>query len=412
MKKSLFVPVFLMFFVSILTAASWDCSSDTDCPEGTTCNSNSNTCIMTKGKVSDYAAITLALGENNPNSRGSDRIFVKNPANDLILGQLAVNAYAGGGEGQFYFIKELSADISVYPSSIKFENFKLIHDANGNGTMDSSEKVVAEGVAEGFGIKFEIHQKEQAFKMNQTENFLIVGSFSSEKEINDISKFNATVKNNYIVTKTYKGEGDIAATSPINFPSFSFEPEKGYFLLSAGEHFPETPSWKEMNKEQEIMHIRLKALDGANELLTLKIELSGQTVSFGNGVKKISLCTDPDNDGKCNETLSELFDFATPQQAVLFQIPSGKVQLNEGDETFLVVKADIDFYKDQNTAFYISESDVTLKTRQKIAGTPVKTENFKYSCKEDDPECRLKPEEETEEKNEGDNSGCSLLFVD
>ncbi len=411
MKKLILISLFLASFVSLLSADSWDCSADTDCPDGTTCNSNSNTCIMTKGKVSDYAAITLSLGENSPNSRGSDRIFVKNPANDLVLGQLAVNSYAGGGEGQLYFIKELTTDIAVYPSSIKFENFKLIYDANGNGIADSSEKTVAEGVAEGFGIKFELHQKDQAFKMNQTENLLIVGSFSSEKEVSDIAKFNATVKNNYIVTKTYKGEGDIAATSPIVFPSFAFEPEKGYFLLSAGQHFPKAPSWKEMNKEQEIMHLRLKALDGANELLALKIDLSSQTVSFGNGVKKISLCSDPDNDGKCNETLSELSDFAEPQQSVMFQIPSGRISLSEGDETFLVVKADLDFYKDQNTTFYINDSAVTLKSRQKIAGTPVKTETFKYSCKEDDPDCQLKPEEKTDEEESGD-SGCSLLFVD
>ncbi len=411
MKKLILISLFLASFVSLLSADSWDCSADTDCPDGTTCNSNSNTCIMTKGKVSDYAAITLSLGENSPNSRGSDRIFVKNPANDLVLGQLAVNSYAGGGEGQLYFIKELTTDIAVYPSSIKFENFKLIYDTNGNGIADSSEKTVAEGVAEGFGIKFELHQKDQAFKMNQTENLLIVGSFSSEKEVSDIAKFNATVKNNYIVTKTYKGEGDIAATSPIVFPSFAFEPEKGYFLLSAGQHFPKAPSWKEMNKEQEIMHLRLKALDGANELLALKIDLSSQTVSFGNGVKKISLCSDPDNDGKCNETLSELSDFAEPQQSVMFQIPSGRISLSEGDETFLVVKADLDFYKDQNTTFYINDSAVTLKSRQKIAGTPVKTETFKYSCKEDDPDCQLKPEEKTDEEESGD-SGCSLLFVD
>lgn len=411
MKKLILISLFLASFVSLLSADSWDCSADTDCPDGTTCNSNSNTCIMTKGKVSDYAAITLSLGENSPNSRGSDRIFVKNPANDLVLGQLAVNSYAGGGEGQLYFIKELTTDIAVYPSSIKFENFKLIYDANGNGIADSSEKTVAEGVAEGFGIKFELHQKDQAFKMNQTENLLIVGSFSSEKEVSDIAKFNATVKNNYIVTKTYKGEGDIAATSPIVFPSFAFEPENGYFLLSAGQHFPKAPSWKEMNKEQEIMHLRLKALDGANELLALKIDLSSQTVSFGNGIKKISLCSDPDNDGKCNETLSALSDFAEPQQSVMFQIPSGRISLSEGDETFLVVKADLDFYKDQNTTFYINDSAVTLKSRQKIAGTPVKTETFKYSCKEDDPDCQLKPEEKTDEEESGD-SGCSLLFVD
>ena len=365
---------------------------------------------MTKGKVAEYATIRLYAGENSPSSLGSDRIFVKHPATDLVLGQLAVSSYTGGGENQLYFIKELSVDLSVYPSSINFENFKLIQDANGNGIADSSEKVVAEGVPEGFGMKFEINQKDQAFKMNQVENFLIIGSFSTDKELNDIAKFNATVKSNYIKTKTYNGEGDVEATSPVVFPSFAFEPEKGYFLLSAGKNFPKAPLWKEMNKEQEIMHLRLKALDGANELLNLKVELYGTSAAFGNGIKKIALCTDNNGSGKCGEVIAELSDFIEPQQSVSFQIPSGKISLNEGEEKYVVVKADLNFYKDQNTYFYITESDVTLKTRQKIAGPTIKTENFKYSCKEDDPECRLKPEENQEEESE--SSGCSLLFVD
>ena len=409
MKKLLLISAFLMFSVSLYAESAWSCSQDGDCPEGTTCDSASSSCVMTKGKVADYAAITLSIGENSPSSLGADRIFVAQPANDLVLGQLAVNSYTGGGEGLLYFIKELSADISVYPSSITFENFKLVYDANGNGVADPSEKVVAEGAAEGYGMKFEINQKYQAFKMNQVENFLIIGSFSTDKELSDLAKFNATVKSDYIKTKTYTGEGAVAATSPIVFPSFAFEPEKGYFLLSAGKNFPKAPVWTEMNKEHEIMQLKLKALDGANELLTLKIELYGTAVSFGNGVEKITLCTDPNGSGKCGEVIAELSDFVEPQQSVSFQIPAGKLSLNEGEEKYLAVKANLNFYKDQNTYFYITESDITLKTKQKIAGPTVKTENFKYSCKEDDPACRLKPDENQEE---GGDSGCSLLFVD
>ena len=409
MKKMVFILSFLMFFVSLYAQSAWSCSADSDCPEGTTCDSASSSCVMTKGKVADYAAITLSIGENSPSALGADRIFVAHPANDLVLGQLAVNSYAGGGDGKFYFISELSADLSIYPSSITFENFKLVYDANGNGVADTSEKVVAEGVAEGYSIKFELEQKYQAFKMNQIENLLIIGSFSTDKELNDLAKFNVTVKSDYIKTKAYTGEGAVAATSPIVFPSFSFEPEKGYFLFTAGKNFPKAPVWTEMNKEHEIMQLKLKALDGANELSVLKIELYGTAVSFGNGVEKITLCTDPNGSGKCGEVIAELSDFAEPQQNASFQIPAGKVSLNEGEEKYLVVKAGLNFYKDQNTYFYITESDITLKTRQQIAGPTVKTDSFKYSCKEDDPDCRLSPDEN---KEEGGDSGCSLLFVD
>ena len=409
MKKLVLIPLFSMFFVSFLSADSWECSSDTECPEGTSCHSSSKICVMDKDRVAESATIRLAIGENSPSSLGSDKIFVANPSNDLVLGQLAVT---GSGSGQIYFIKELSADLLVYPKSIDFDDFKLVYDANGNGAEDPSEKVLAKGVPADSGMKFEIAQKYQAFKMNQAENFLIIGSFSTDKEMNDIARFNVTVKSEYIKTKTYTGEGDVESTSPIVFPSFAFEPEKGYFLISSGKNFPKAPtSWKEINKEQEIMHLRLKALDGANELLALRIELYGTTVSFGNGVEKISICTDPNGSGKCGEVIAELSDFAEPQQSVSIQIPSGKIALAEGEEKYLVVKADLNFYKDQTTYFYITESDITLKTSQKLAGPMIKTEYFRYSCKEDDPECRLKPEENQEE-TENKDSGCSLLFVD
>ena len=385
---------------------TWNCSSDSDCPEATTCISE--ICTMAKEKVVEYATINIAAGENSPSSGGSDRIFVTHPANDLVLGQLAIQTYSGEGENKFYFVKEISSDISVYPTPLKFENFKLVYDANGNGIADPSEKVVATGEITGYTVKFKIEQNLTAYKVNQPTNFLIIGSFSTENKMSDLAQFNASVRTDYIKTKTYLGEGAIAATPAVKFSYFSFEPEEGYFLFSSGNRFPSAPKWQEINKEHEIMHIKLKALDGANELNALKINLYGSAVAFGNGVNKISLYIDSNNDGKGDTIISELSDFTELKQSAYFQIPAGKISLGEGNETYLTVKADLNFYKDQNTYFYITENDVILKTKQKIAGTPVKTENFKYSCKEDDPECRLKPEEE---KEEGD-SGCSLLFVD
>ena len=410
MKKLFLVLLVLVSNLMLFAESPWPCSGDSDCPEGMKCDANS--CAIIKEKVAEYAAIRLTTGENNPNSFGSNAIFVTNPANDLVLGQLAVNAYAGDGDGKFYFIQEISTDISVYPSSIKFENLKLVYDANGNAVSDSSEKVVAEGEAEGSSIKFKIHQQDMAFKMNQAENFLIVGSFSSENPINDaFSKFNATIRNKtYIVAKGSKGEFPVEEIQPINFPSFSFEPSSGYFLFASGRYFPQRVlPWQEINKEQEIMHLRLKAIDDANELTSLKVNLYGTSVSFGNGVRKISLCTDKNNDGKCDEVIAEVSDFIEPQQDAVFQIPSGRVSLNKGDETFLVIKADLNFYKGQNTYFYIAESDITLKTRKSIAVTQIKTNNFNYNCSEDTPECQLKPEENQEES---DDSGCSVLFID
>jgi len=408
MKKLLFILIFSMFNASLFAEFPWPCSDNSECPEGTSCNSSSNTCMMAKDKVVDYTVLYLDKGENNPNSRGSGTIFIPNPSKDLVLGQLAVKA--GGDNGKIYFITDILVDISA-SSQIHFENFKLIYDENGNAVADSSEKVLAEGKVEGYGMSFELDQRYTAFKTNQTENFLIVGTVSADKDLpND--RFNIRIQGNkdYIKTKTYSSDAEVSASKDINnFPSFTFEPQSGYFLFASGRHFPAAPSWREINGEYEIMHLRLKALDGANELTGLTVKLDGNKVAFGNGVEKISLYIDSNNDGKGDTMVAELSDFTEPQQSVTFQIPSGKIAMNQGEEKFLTIKTALNFYNDQNTYFYISESDVALKNKQKIEGTTVKTDNFIYSCKEDNPDCRLKPEENQEE---GGDSGCSLLFVD
>ena len=399
--------------LSLFAATSWTCSSDSDCPAGTTCDTPSSSCKPEKDKVAEYVTIRLKTGANNPNSFGSGTIFVQNPANDMILGQLEVNGSASSGE--YYFIQELSISISA-PSSVKFENFRLVYDKNGNGLVDSSEDVISEGSISGFSVKFEVEQKFQGFKTNQLENFLIVASFSDENPIDNLNFYAFIQNNTSIVAKASKGT-DIEHFERLSFPKFSFEPKNGYFLFASGSHFaPQTPPrWEEINKEWEIMHLRLKALDDANELQSLTIDIYGSSVRFGNGVEKIALCSDKNNDGKCDDVIVELSEFTEDQESAVFQIPEGKVSLNTGEETFLVVKANLNFYKDQNASFYIKENDITLKTKKKIAGTNIQTVTFNYNCKESDEGCRLKPEENEETEDDSatnEDSGCSILFID
>lgn len=417
MKKLLLIFLVLASNLSLFAATSWSCSGDSECPEGTTCDTPSSSCKFDKDKVAEYATIRLKTGVNNPNSFGSGTIFVQNPANDLVLGQLEVNGSASNGE--YYFIQELSVSVST-PSSIKFDNFRLVYDANGNGVKDASEKIISEGSINNYTINFEIEQQLQGFKTNQAENFLIIASFSAENSVDNLNFYAFIQDGNSILTKVQKGtdgKGDVENFNRLSFPKFSFEPASGYFLFASGPHFgPQTPPrWEEINKEWDLMHLRLKALDEPNELESFKIDIYGSSVFFGNGVDKITLCSDKNNDGKCDDVISEISDFTENQQSAFFVIPKGKVSLNAGEETFLVVKADLNFYKDQNASFYITENGISLKTKKKIAGTNIKTVTFTYNCKEGDEGCRLKPEEneETEDEPETDEeSGCSILFID
>lgn len=230
MKKSFFILSALLFFTTLNAEepADWSCENDSDCSAGMVCNTN--VCRMDDKQFAKYVALTLSFGENNPNSRGSDRIFVQHPAQDLVVGQLAIRADSGDKNEKYYLIKQLLIDLSAYPA-MKFENFKLVRDKNGNALFDPSEVVVSEGVVSGNSVTFNFNQKLASYKVNSTENFLIVGSFNSGKDkVDSIWKFYAIVKYDYITAKANGSDASVAETPPLSFPSFSFEPTNNYFL--------------------------------------------------------------------------------------------------------------------------------------------------------------------------------------
>lgn len=407
-----------IFLLSIVVSASifsylqaWDCETEKDCSEGMSCHEK--TCIAPKENFSTYAAVSLKEGDNSPNSLGSKKIFVPNPAKDVVLGQLGIDAYAGDSEGKRYLLKELNANIISY--SVKGENFRLVYDSNGNGIYDSSEKVVSENsLEEQYKMKFILNQKDASYKMNVTENFLIIGDFSFEQAVTSIVDFGIEVKpfsgSTPQIVVTNAGTVDIATLpEQVTFARFSFEPEQGYFLFASGKYFPKAPSWKDMNATHDIMHLRVKALDGDNEVKSITIKLDGTVVSFGNGVKNISLFSDSDNDGKGDGLILALSSFEIPVQNVLFQIPAGMLSLKHGQEKFLVISAELDFYNEQKTQFYITANDIILSKSQQIAGVTLGTEAFKYSCDETDTDCKTKPSEVVEEEEE--ETGCSVIFV-
>lgn len=405
MKRVILATILLIPFAA---SAAWECVSDSDCSAGMKCHEE--VCIAPSANFSTSASVSLSIGEKSPNSLGSKKIFVPHPAKDVVLGQLAVNAYSGGSEGKLFLLRELFATIVSSSLDIKGENFRLVHDANGNGLFDTSEKVVATGELTGNTVKFETDQKLASYKMNVMENFLIIGDFSIDKELTALWDFGIDIKPSTGITISNAGTVEVSPyPDKIAFSRFSFEPRTGYFLFASGKHFPKAPSWKEMNKDQMIMHIRTKALDGNNEIKSINIRLDGTIVSFGNGVSKIALYLDNSNTGSPSSLIEEKSSFEAPVQNVQFQIPSGALAMNEGVEKFLVIKADIDFYNGQTTQFYITNNDIVLSKSQQIAGTTVNTEPFRYSCDENDDACRKAPNDEEEVIEE--ETGCSVIFV-
>ena len=409
--KKMFLAI-IVFVLPLSVFAAWECETEADCSKGMRCLDS--LCKIDSDNFSSYAAITVTEGENSPNDLGSNNIFVPYPATDVVLAQLTVEAVHGGADGKYYLFKELNLKTIVSSTKITASDIKLVYDENGNGIFDSNEKVVALDESELKNRpKLVFDQKRASYLMNKPENFLVLGSFTVEVELDQKWEF-GTVFNPFegaepqaVITCA----GDVVLASvpaSVVFPRFVFEPDTGHFLLSSGEFFPTAPQWPEMNAVHTIMYLRAKSLDSDNELKALNIRLDGTAVSYGNGVKRLTVYSDDNNDGKGDTKLVEK-GFETLASQALLTFPAGSIALKKGEEKFLVVEAELEFYSGQVTKFYISQNgDVQLVSPETVMGVTVSTQEFKYNCDETDEGCRLNPDDIVETVDEG---GCSVLLI-
>ena len=412
MKKIIFA--IFVFVLPLSVFAAWECETEADCSKGMKCSDS--TCKIDPSKYSTYAAVTVNKGENSPNALGSNRIYVEYPATDLVLGQISVEAVHGGADGKYYLFKELNLKTIVSSTKVQASDIKLVYDANGNGAFDSSEEVVATDVSEQINRpQLVFDQTKAAYEMNKVENFLVVGSFTVDAELNTVWEFGIEF-NPYSTTNEpladISNAGDVVLASvpqSVSLPMFGFEPDTGHFLLASGKYFPEAPVWMDMNDTHTIMHLRAKALDKDNEVKALNFRLEGTAVSYGNGVKRITVYSDDNNDGKGDSKLAEFIPEALSSQALL-SFPSGTVSLKKGEEMFMVVEAELEFYSGQVTQFYISKNgDVQLSAPETVVGVTISTEDFRYDCDETDDGCRLDPSKTPVSDDDG---GCALIIFD
>lgn len=403
----------IVFVIPFSVFATWDCESESDCSKGMKCSDGS--CVIDQSKFSSYAAVTVKEGENSPNALGSNRIYVEYPAKDLVMGQIEVEAVHGDADGKYYLIKEMKLKTIVSSTMVKASDIKLVYDENGNGKYDSNEEVVATDVSEQANRpQLVFDQTKASYQMNKAEHFLLLGSFTVDGELNRAWEFGLEFSpfagSEEQMELSNAGDIQLAAVPQnVTLPRFVFEPDTGHFLLASGKYFPEAPIWPEMNDVHTIMHLRAKALDKDNELKALNIRLDGTMVSYGNGVKRITVYTDDNNDGKGDSKLVDYIPETLESQALL-TFPAGSVNLKKGEEKFLVVEAELEFYSGQVTKFYISKNgDVQLSNSETVMGVTVSTEKFDYNCDETDENCRLEP---GEDDGSGDDAGCALITID
>ncbi len=408
MKNYLFV--FLLFMPGLYCFASaWECVSDSDCSEAMSCNQG--TCRMVSGKFSDYAQVEIKIGDNTPTGGGSRDIIVPHPAENIVLGQFEIHANQPGSEGKFFLFRGVEVRAGSSSPNIKFSNIKLVHDKNGNGIFDSSDVVVASvDDPEKSTLNLALDQKHATYKMNVGNSFIVVGDVEFEGSIDNLYPFGLEIApSDLLISNT----GDVFITSGnrLIFTKYIFEPQKGYFIFTSGGNFPVVPEdWRDMNKLQEVMHIRARSVDGANEIKNISLRTVGSSAKFGEGVRSVFLYLDENGNGKGDRLIAEQsFTSENPTAFAMFNISGENLNFDEGEEKHFVIKADIDLYSGQTLQFNIGAGDVALGRSLNIAGTPLNTGNYRYVCDENDPECNVLEEEVVEPEPE--SGGCTVVIL-
>jgi hypothetical protein len=406
MKKTTIILLFLLLMTLSLYSSQWTCNSDSDCAQGMVCSDE--LCRMEAGKFSTYATVEFKIGESSPSSGGSSNIITPQPVTDLILGQFEITATQNGADAKLFLIREIEAIVASSTKMISGSNYKFIYDVNGNGKFDSSDKVISNGEIKDNGkVGFLVNQKHASYKMNTPHKFIITGDFEYDGTVDSIKPFGLELNPQENFDLRNEDQVFIITNQKVVFDRYAFEPEQNYFIFTAGEFFPKPPQWKEMNSKNNIMHLRLKSIDGANEISAITIRTTNVSAKFGKNIKSVSLYLDQNGDGSGNELITEkVFNSDDEFNAALIEIPAGKLSFQSGEEKRITVVADMFLYNGQIVQFSINDKEPKLKSPMNFAGLPVTTDVYRYSCDESDPLCNVL-EEEVEEVYEGDG-GCSV----
>lgn len=365
------------------------CTKKEDCQEGYICDTESGACIEDPSMVKcQNSAITANIGKNSPNS---EVIFIGNPQTGLVIGQLEL---AGTGENCYLNLNSIKLKIDVKDSNISLSNIKMYKDNNSNGIVDADDTLLStsDGISGGYA-SFSATNPENRLWNNKKNNILFVldAAYKEDAAIQSSATFTASIEKVGGVLLADGGTPTIEGL-PIDFSKFQFEPAEG-FIVTKGPHDPEVPAKSEMNKFQDVLQLRVRA-NGADETIkkmTIKVPKSNMA-TFGNGITRLAVYEDTDNDGKGDTELASTTTFDGTQKhqfAISFDVP-------KDTDKYLTIKAEPSL--SDGETFQIQVSAITVNSLA-VLGLPVDSRPYEYSCNPDLEDC-------------GGDGGCSIVAAE
>ena len=366
------------------------CTKNEDCGDGYLCDNESGACVEDPSLVKcKDSKITASMGKNSPNSQV---IFISNPQTDLVIGQLEL---AGSGENCYLNLESIKLKIDKKDSNISISNLKMYKDNNSNGIVDAEDTLLskAETLSAEYAA-FSASNPENRIWNNKKNNILFTldAKYKEDTAIQNSATFAAMIEKEGGLILSDGGTPAVEGL-PVNFSTFQFEPAEG-FIVTKGLHDPEVPAKSEMNKFRDVLQLRVKA-NGADETikkLTIKVPKQDM-VSFGNGINRLAIYEDTDNDGKGDTELvsTTSFDENRKHQFTLsFDVP-------KDTEKYLTIKAEPALSDGQ--IFQVSVSALTVNTLS-VLGLPVDSRPYQYSCDPALEDCG------------GDDGGCSIVAAE
>jgi len=360
-----------------------ECYEDGDCGDGMVCDESGN-CVKNMDDMTENAAITFAEGKNSPVSESSS-IIIPNPSNDLVVAQFTL--MAEGKEANSFSFDELSLAVKSSETATVLNNYRLIHDADGDGMVDEGEKVIAttDSAKSNIAKLSVIKEGDRAFPAGILNYFIVVLDAQYSDEASNNVTFNVQIDGKESFVLTDKGTPTVSG-SKIEFAEFKFEPADG-FVVTKGTNDPEVPAISEMNGETAVLQIRTKSILGDDVLKEIGFKPMTKSVKFGEGIKAAHLYHDVNNDGKKSDGDTKLSSITSFDSLTFAKFTDLSVKYAKEEEKYLLIVLELKMSNGEMTQIQIGSGKVKLEAERDIVELPVTSKEFKYECLEGDPSC-------------------------
>ncbi len=398
--------------VSLKVRASQSCPLITACaqPERAKCGGD-----KTEGGGNDDdpatslatdAVITFEEGKNSPKS--DEAIIVSAPVAGLVLGQIGLKGTKSGEDGKSFKLNALSVKFTSGDTKTTLSNIKLIRDINGNGKVDAEEPEMAasEGVTDG-QVLFTVKIDKQQLLVNTLHHLIVTADAGYQStDVPGGASFNMDIEGASAFAVQDAGKPTVAG-SAIKFQDFMLEPTAGFFVITKGSRDPAVPAPDKINANISMMQLRLKAVDGENEITSITIKTAGASYTkLGKGITALSLYLDVDGDGEVHTSLGDIkiAEAKDLQNEELYTFQNISIPFAQGEEKHILVNAVLNLGAKEKARIVIPSTGAKLKNNKSIYKLPISSKEFINACDPADPSCAAAVEE--------DSNGCSCSITD